>query len=115
MDAEEVAVGVGTTNCWSSRRRRGGLRGDEVRLRHGDRASRSAVSIAVSTSPASTSSPTVTLTEVTGPVVRKAAVTWSTRLTDPGSEIDWVTEPVATVAVRIPDVAAWLGSASTTR
>jgi len=76
---------------------------------------RSAVSNVASTSPASTSSPTSTLTELTVPPVRKAAVTWSTRSTDPDSAIDWVTEPVATVAVRIPDVAAWLGSASTTR
>ena len=76
---------------------------------------RSAVSIVASTSPASTSSPTATLTDVTVPAVRKAAVTWSTRSTDPDSEVDWVTEPVATVAVRRPDVAAWLGSASTTR
>ena len=76
---------------------------------------RSSVSIVASTSPASTSSPTTTFTDVTVPAVRNAAVTWSTRSTDPDSEVDWVTEPVATVAVRMPDVAAWLGSASTTR
>ena len=46
---------------------------------------RSAVSIVASTSPASTSSPTATLTELTVPPVRKAAVTWSTRSTDPDS------------------------------
>jgi hypothetical protein len=77
--------------------------------------SRSSVSIVASTSPASTSSPTATLTDVTVPAVRKAAVTWSTRATDPDNEIDWVTDPVDTVATRSPAVAAWLGSASTTR
>lgn len=77
--------------------------------------SRSAVPIVASTSPASTSSPTPTLTEVTVPAVRNAAVTWSTRSTDPASEIVWVTDPVDTVAVRRPAVAAWLGTASTTR
>jgi hypothetical protein len=77
--------------------------------------SRSAVSRVASTSPASTSSPTDTLTVLTVPAVRKDAVTWSTRSTDPDSEIDWVTEPVSTVAVRSPDVAAELGTASTTR
>jgi hypothetical protein len=68
-----------------------------------------------STSPAPTSSPTDTFTVFTVPAVRKAAVTWSTRATDPDSEIDWVTEPVSTLAVRSPDVAAELGTASTTR
>ncbi len=77
--------------------------------------SRSSVSRVASTSPASTSSPTDTFTDVTVPAVRNVAVTWSTRSTDPDSEIVWVTEPVSTVAVRRPDVAAWLGIASTTR
>ena len=77
--------------------------------------SRSAVPMVASASPASTSSPTSTLTEVTVPAVRKAAVTWSTRSTDPDRSIDWVTDPVATVAVRSPVVAAPLGTASATR
>ena len=59
--------------------------------------------------------PTATFTAVTVPAVRKAAVTWSTRSTDPDRAIDWVTDPVATVAVRSPVVAAPLGTASATR
>jgi len=77
--------------------------------------SRSSVSIVASTSPDSTSSPTATFTDLTVPAVRKAAVTSSTRATAPDSETDWVTDPVATVAVRRPAVAAELGSAPTTR
>ena len=67
------------------------------------------------TCPAVTWSPTPTLTDVTMPAVRNVALTWSTRAMDPDSEMDWVTEPLLTVAVRSPVVEASLLRASKVR